>query len=41
MGILLKKFGEEGTIEITKRLSMNYNTFLMRVSYIILRLCFP
>lgn len=27
MGILLKKFGEEGIIEITKRLSMNYKTF--------------
>ena len=27
MRILLKKFGEEGIIEITKRLSINYRTF--------------
>ena len=27
MGILLKKSGEEGIIEITKRVSMNYEAF--------------
>ena len=27
MGILLKKSGEEGIIEITKRVSMNYKAF--------------